>query len=45
MFADYLLVTGHTGEALMGHETLIKKLGLTPAEAREQCTGAAFDGA
>ncbi len=48
MFADYLLVTGHIGEALMGQiydETLIKKLGLTPAEIREQCTGAAFDGA
>jgi hypothetical protein len=26
-------------------ETFIKKLGLTPAEIREQCTGAAFDGA
>ena len=26
-------------------ETLIKKLGLTPAEIREKCTGAAFDGA
>ncbi len=48
VFADYLLVTGHTGAALMGQiydETLIKKLGLSPAEVREQCTGAAFDGA
>jgi hypothetical protein len=48
VFADYLLATGHTGEALMGQiydETLVKKLGLTPAEIREQCTGTAFDGA
>ncbi len=48
VFADYLLVTGHTGEALMGQicdETFVNKLGLTPAEIREQCTGAAFDGA
>ena len=48
VFADYLLVKGHTGVALMGQiydETLIQKLGLTPAEVREQCTGAAFDGA
>jgi hypothetical protein len=47
VFADYLLVTGHTGEALMGQiydKTLIKKHGLTPAEVRKQCTGAAFDG-
>jgi len=26
-------------------ETFIKKLSLTPADIREQCTGAAFDGA
>ena len=26
-------------------ETFVKKLGLTPADIREQCTGAAFDGA
>ncbi len=48
VFADYLLVTGHTGAALMGQiydETFIKKLGLTPAKIREQCTRAAFDGA
>ena len=48
MFADYLLVEGHTGEALMGQiydEAFIKKLGLTPAEIRELCTGATFDGA
>jgi hypothetical protein len=48
VFADYLLVAGHTREALMGQiydEIIIKKLGLTPAEIREQCTGAAFDGA
>jgi len=48
VFADYLLVNGHTGEALMGQiydETFIKKLGLTPAEIKEQCAGATFDGA
>jgi len=48
VFADYLRVTGHTREVLMGqiyNETFIKKLGLTPAEIREQCTGAAYDGA
>ena len=48
VFADYLLVKGHIGEALMGQiydETFVKKLGLTPAQVREQCTGAAFDGA
>ncbi len=48
VFADYLLVTWHTVEALMGQiydETFIKKLGLTPAKIQEQCTGAAFDGA
>ena len=35
-----LLVTRHTGEALMGQiydETLVKKLGLTSAEIKEQC--------
>jgi hypothetical protein len=48
VFADYLLVTGHTREALMGQiydETFVNKLCLTPADIREQCTGAAFDGA
>ena len=48
VFADYLLVTGHTGEVLMGQiydETFNKKLRLTPANIREQCTGTAFDGA
>jgi hypothetical protein len=48
LFVDYLLVEGHTREALMRQiydESFIKKLGLTPAEIREQCTGAAFDGA
>jgi len=49
VFADYfLIVIGHTGEALMTRiydETCVKKLGLAPAEIREQCTGAAFDGA
>ena len=48
VFADYLLVTRHTGEARMGQiydETVINKLGLSPAEIRKQCTGVAFDGA
>jgi hypothetical protein len=48
VFADYLLVEGHTREVLTGQtydETFIKKLSLTPAEIREQSTGAAFDGA
>ena len=48
VFADDLLITSHTGEALMGQiydETCVKKLGLNPAENREQCTGAPFDGA
>ena len=47
MFLDYLLVTQHTGDALMREiyeQTLIKKLELTPKEIRNQCTGAAFDG-
>ncbi len=42
VFADYLLVTGYTGEALMGQiydETIVNKLGLTPAKIRGQCTG------
>ena len=46
MFADYLLVTDHTGESLMGQiydDAFIKKLRLAPANIREQCTGAAFD--
>jgi hypothetical protein len=48
VFADYFLVTGHAGEALMGQiydEIFVKKLGLSPADIREKCTGAAFDGA
>jgi hypothetical protein len=49
VFEDYLLFKGHNGGALMGKfydETIIKKLGLTPSnKIREQCTGAAFDGA
>jgi hypothetical protein len=48
VFTDYLLVTCHTGEAVMGQiydETFVKKLGLSPADIREQYTGAAFDGA
>jgi len=48
VFADYLIVEGHTGKALMGQiydETFIKKIGLSLVEIRKQCTGAAFDGA
>ncbi len=48
VLANYLLVTWHTWEALMGQiydETFINKLSLSPVEIREQCTGAAFDGA
>ena len=48
MFANYLLFTCHTGEALMGQifdETFVNKLGLRSAEIWEQCTGASFDGA
>ena len=47
VFCDYLLVTGHTGEALMSdiyEKTFVKKLKLGPADIRDQCTGAAFDG-
>ena len=46
LFLEYLLVTQHTGHALMKEiyeKTFFKKLGLTPQEARQQCTGAAFD--
>jgi hypothetical protein len=37
MFLDYLLVTQHTGQALVSEideETFVKKLGLTPEEFR-----------
>ncbi len=47
IFIHYLLVTGHTGDALMHgiyDNPFLKKLRLTPAAIREQCTGAAFDG-
>ncbi len=47
VFVDYLLVTGHTGLALMSNiydKTFVKKLNLSPADIRDQCTGAAFDG-
>jgi hypothetical protein len=47
VFLDYLLVTKHTGHALMREiyeETFVKKLGLSPQDIRNQCTGAAFDG-
>jgi hypothetical protein len=47
MFIDYLLVTKHTGHALMSkiyEETFVKKLGLTPKQIRQQCTKVAFDG-
>ena len=42
MFIGYLLVTKHTGHALMSskiyEETFVKKLGLTPKHIRQQCT-------
>ncbi len=47
VFVDYLLVTHHTGVALMNQiykDTTITKLGLTLAEITAQCSGAAFDG-
>ena len=47
IFADYLLVTQHTGEVVMNQiykDTFITKLGLTPAEIMAQCSGAALDG-
>jgi hypothetical protein len=47
IFIAYLLVTQHTGYALMREiyeKTFVKKLGLTPQDIRQQCTGAAFDG-
>jgi hypothetical protein len=47
VFVDYLLVTEHTGEGLMGQiydETFMKKLQqLNPKQVMQQCTGAAFD--
>jgi hypothetical protein len=47
VFADFLLVKGHTGEDLMRDiydKTFMLKLRLSPAAVRDQCTGAAFDG-
>jgi hypothetical protein len=47
IFVDYLLVTRHTGEALMNQiykDNFLTKLGLTPGEIMAQCTGAAVDG-
>ncbi len=47
IFIHYLLVTQHIGHALIRkiyEETFVKKLGLTPQNIRQQCTGAAFDG-
>jgi hypothetical protein len=47
IFIDYLLVTQHTGHALMREiyeEKFVKKLGLTPHDIRQQCTGPAFYG-
>ena len=41
IFVDCLLVTQHTGHALMRHiyeDTFVKKLALTPQEIRQQCT-------
>jgi hypothetical protein len=47
VFLDYLLVAKHTCHALMREiykEMFVKKLGLSPHDIRNQCTGAAFDG-
>ena len=47
LFCDYLLVKGHTAQALMTNiydKILVQKLKLGPAYIRDQCTGAAFDG-
>ena len=47
VFADFLLVKGHTKEDMMREiydKTFMKKLRLSPAAVRDQCTGAAFDG-
>jgi hypothetical protein len=47
VFVDYFLVTKHTGLALMIEiyvKTFVKKLKLGPADIRDQCTGADFDG-
>ena len=47
IFLEYLLVTKHTRHGLMSEiyeKTFVKKLGLTPEDIRNQCTGAAFDG-
>ena len=46
IFIDYLPVTQHTSHALkreIYEETFVKKLGLTPPQIRQQCTGASFD--
>ena len=47
IFVDCLLVTSHTGKALMTQiydNILVKKLRLSPEDIRQQCTGATFDG-
>ena len=47
IFVDYLLVTQQTSHALMREiyeKTVVNKLGLTPQEIRQQCTGAVLDG-
>ena len=47
VFIDYLMVTRHTGLALMSKiydKTFVKKLKLSPVDIKEQCTGAVFDG-
>jgi hypothetical protein len=47
IFCEYLLVKGHTSQALITDtydKTLVQKLKLGPADIRDPCTGAAFDG-
>ena len=47
VFVDYFLVTKQTGLALMIEiyvKTFVKKLKLGPANIRDLCTGATFDG-
>jgi hypothetical protein len=42
IFVYYLLVKGHTAQALMTDiydKTLVQKLKLGPADIRDQCTG------
>jgi len=47
IFLDYLLVTQHTGHALVREiyeETSVKKSGLSPEKIIDYCTRVTFDG-